>query len=251
MIPAFHPLVLRLEARLLRSASAVITVSPSWAEDLRSRFNVGSKAHVVTNAYVPEELSCVKPNHFGHFAIVYAGIFMLPERSIVPILKALKVLKVKRQPREFYFYYYGPHEQHVREEADNLGVAARVKIQGRVSRAEALSATRGADINVVITSVLEKASARVRGWIPAKLFEAIGLRKPVLLIAPRGTDVECIAESTGLAGCFTGTDIEGIAGFIERAISGPAAGPTMSDSLTWESNAKKLDRILRQEISGT
>src|SRR5439155_3501140 len=129
------------------------------------RFKVGPKLHVITNGYDSEELAEVKPHNFGHFAIVYAGNFYPPERVITPILAALKHLEENGKSDGWYFHYYGD-DAHVREEAVRLGVVNRVKLHGRVSRSEAISAVRGANIAVVITSVLENASVRVKGWVP-------------------------------------------------------------------------------------
>src|SRR5207244_10587314 len=114
VIQALQPLVVRLEAKLLKGAAAVTTVSRSWAIDLDSRFKVGPKLHVITNGYDSEELAEVKAHNFGHFAIVYAGNFYPPERVITPVLAALKHLEVNGKSDEWYFHYYGD-DAHVRE----------------------------------------------------------------------------------------------------------------------------------------
>src|SRR5688572_7711072 len=119
------------EGRLLKGAAAVTIVSQTWAADLDSRFNIGSKLHVVTNGYDAEELCNVQPYDFGHFAIVYAGIFYPPERVITPILEALKLLEQNDGSDRWYFHYYGHDEQYVRQQAAMLGVSNRVKVHGR------------------------------------------------------------------------------------------------------------------------
>jgi glycosyltransferase involved in cell wall biosynthesis len=249
MIQALRPLVNRLEAKLLAGSAAVTIVTPSWGFDLDSRFKVGSKLHVITNGYDPEELKDVKPHDFGHFAIVYAGIFYPPERVITPVLAALKRLETKSSSCQYYFHYYGDHDRHVRDEAVRLGVADRVRLHGRVPRSEVLSAIRGASIAVVISSVFEERSLGIRpNIVPGKLFEAIGLGAPILLIAPPGSDAESIAEPTRLARRFTGDDIDGIASFFEQQILGSTFKKKTVDSLEWESLANRLDRVLRKVL---
>lgn len=246
-----HPaLIARLEARLLKGAAAVTTVSRSWARDLDSRYKLGAKVHVITNGYDPEDLAEVQAHDFGHFAIVYAGNFYPPTRVITPVLEALQLLKAKDGSSDYYFHYYGQYADHVSEEAVRLGVIDRVKLHGRVSRSQALSAVRGADIGVVISSVFEEASGRATGWVPAKVFEMIGLRTPILLIAPPGTDIESIAKTAGLSRRFSGGDVAGIASFLEQLMAGGTSRNEQgsSNSFAWANVAGAFDIILRKQL---
>jgi len=242
-----------LEASLLAGAAAVTTVSKSWARDLEARYQLGTKLHVVTNGFDPEDLTGVPAHDFGHFAIVYAGIFYPPTRVITPVLEALQRLKGKHGSENCHFHYFGNYGDHVQEEAVRIGVADRVKLHGKVSRSEALSAIRGASIAVVINSVLEKASGRITGWVPAKVFEMIGLKTPILLIAPSGTDIESIAETEGVVRRFSGEDIDGIASFLEQLLAGRTSMEVQSSSnkYSWESIARALDSILRTKLMKT
>src|SRR5262249_17999558 len=153
------------------------------------------KISVLTNGYASEELATVKACAFGHFAIVYAGFFYPPERVITPLLMALKLLEQTCQTGEWFFHYFGDHEEHMRQEARRLGVVNRVILHGLQPRSQVLSAIRGANLAVVITSVQENVSLRFGAMVPGKLFEIIGLGTPILLIAPPGTDAEVILES--------------------------------------------------------
>jgi glycosyltransferase involved in cell wall biosynthesis len=248
IIQPLRRLALQREARLLAGAAGVTTVSEAWASDLDARFNVGSKLKVVTNGYDPEEVRDVEPQDFGHFAIVYAGIFYPPERVITPVFSALKRLENQATSREWYFHYYGDHNQHVREEAARLGLADRVKLHGRVPRSEALSAIRGANIAVVINSVFEEVPARIKGWIPAKLFEIIALGTPILMIAPPGTDAETIARASGSTGRFSGNDILGIESFIEKLMAGCKFERGTSDSFAWKHIGATFEVHLRSQL---
>jgi glycosyltransferase involved in cell wall biosynthesis len=248
MIKGFQRVIDRLEGRLLAGSSAITIVSRSWALDLDSKFRVRSKVHVITNGYDPEDLTGVTAHQFGHFAIVYAGIFYPPERVITPVLMALKQLDMKNPAGAWCFHYYGDQGEHVREEARRLGVTHRVKSHGLVPRSEALSAIKGANIAVVIASVFKQASEGIRGWIPGKLFEIIGLGTPILLIAPPGGDVESIVEPSGQARRFTGDDVGGIVRFIEELMSGSRLHKKDVEAVTWNSIAKRLDGVLRGEL---
>lgn len=241
-----RPSTIREEERLLKASAAVTIVSPSWALALNHRFNVGSKLHVVTNGFDPEELTDVVPYDFGHFAIVYSGQFYLPKRVISPVMAALRRLKETVDGKEWYFHHYGGQENHILEEANHFDVIERVIIHGRVPRAEVLSAVRGAGVAVVITSVKEEATIEDKGIMTGKVFEPLGLGTPILMIAPTGSDVETISETTGLVQCFEGSNVDGIASFLSdlmfkrKTLKAKELG-----GYSWPNIVKKLDSVLR------
>lgn len=237
----------REEARLLQGCAAVTMVSPSWGAELDRRYGVGKKVHVVTNGYDSGELATVKPNDFGHCAIVYTGIFYPPRRVISPFLAALKRLKesLNDTGNEWYFHYYGVQEDHVREEAVRFGVNDRVVLHGRVPRHEALSAVKGASLAVVVVSVEEQASSDMLGMVPAKIYEAIGLGTPVLLITPSGSDATALLTPTGLVKSFTGSQIEEIASFLMEVVSGKVPQAKNTELFSWSTISRNLDTLLR------
>jgi glycosyltransferase involved in cell wall biosynthesis len=250
---AARPAIVRREARLLAGCAAVTIVSPSWARALHDRFGLGSKIHVLTNGYDPEELIGVEPYDFGHFAIVYAGNFYPPKRVISPVMAALR--RLKEMPNghapAWFFHYYGSQEDHVREQARQVGVMDRVVLHGRVPRSSVLSATRGAGVAVVITSVAEGNALEDRGIIPGKVFEILGLGTPTLLIAPPGSDVATILATTNLGRCLSGSNIGGIASFLIDAIRGRAPEPKAREAFAWTNIASYLDIVLRKAMNPT
>jgi glycosyltransferase involved in cell wall biosynthesis len=242
---------MRKETALVGGARAVTIVSPSWAAELERRFRPGTKLHVLTNGYDPEEFANVTPYKFDHFAIVYAGVFYRPKRVISPIMAALQQLK--RNPNgegpKWLFHYYGSQGEHVREEARRYGVSDAVVLHGHVPRSMVLSAVRGAGMAVTISSVSEDAQFAERGIVPAKLFESLGLGTPTLLIAPPGADAEAILETTRMGHRFSGRDTCGIARFLNEAIHGKGPQPGNSGLYAWANIGLQLDRILREALS--
>jgi glycosyltransferase involved in cell wall biosynthesis len=243
-----RPATVREEARLLADCAGVTIVSPSWGEDMDRRFGLGPKLHVITNGYDPEDLAGIEPYDFGHCAIVYTGNFYPPKRVISPVLAALKRLKETMHGKgvQGRFHYYGRHGDHVREEAERFGVMEQIVLHGTVPRAEALAAVKGAAVAVVITSVVDGATIADRGIMTGKVFEPLGLGTPILLVAPPGSDVETIVETTGLARRFAGSDVPGIASFLAETLSGRAIKPKNLDAYTWTNIAKRLDAVLRE-----
>jgi glycosyltransferase involved in cell wall biosynthesis len=234
------------ERRLLASCAAATIVSSSWGQALDRRFALGSKLHIIPNGYDPEELANVKPYNFGHFAIVYAGNFYPPKRVITPIMAALT--RLGETDREWFFHYYGRQEGHVMEEAKRFGVTEKIVAHGWVPQLEALSAVRGAGLTVVISSVKDEASAQDRGIMTGKVYEALGLKTPVLLVAPRGSDLEMIATGKSTVKCFSGGSVEEMAGYIVDLMSGSITRSEIEDNFAWPNIARELDMILRRAI---
>jgi glycosyltransferase involved in cell wall biosynthesis len=245
-----RPATIQEEKRLLLDCAAVTTVSPSLGSIISQCFGLEEKIHVITNGYDPEELAEVQPYNFGHFAIVYTGTFYPPKRVISPVMAALKGLKELTRDRErnWYFHYYGGHASHVREEAKRFKVEDRVVLHGSVPRAEALSAICGAGIAVVITSVAEKPTVEDQGIVSAKVFEALGLGIPTLVVAPSGSDVELIVKPTGLAQIFSASEIDGMALFLQKKICGQKVQLRGSANLAWPTLAQTLASVLQTAI---
>jgi glycosyltransferase involved in cell wall biosynthesis len=241
----------RREAELLADCAAATVVSRSCGSALAQRFDVGAKTHVVTNGYDPEKLADVERYDFGHFAIVYTGSFYPPKRVITPVMAALKRFRETANDHntEWYFHYYGDWGAHVHEEADRFGVMDRVVLHGRVSQTEALSAVRGAGVAVVITSVFEAVSVEDKGIVTAKVFEALGLGTPILLIAPSGSDAREILDETDIGRSFSGTDIDGIVGFLLNSPCTRHKTSNCGNKYSWPTLSVKLDTILRSVLA--
>lgn len=238
---------IRREASLLEDCAAITIVSPSWGSALDQRFSVGPKLHVVTNGYDSHEMTAVKPHAFGHCAFVYTGAFYPPKRTISPFFAALKLLREspRGNAREWYFHYYGVEERHVREQAGRFGLTDRIVFHGQVPRQEALSAIKGANLAIVITSVVEEETLEDKGIVTGKIFEAVGLATPVLLIAPMGSDASAITVTTGLVKSFKGSEIQEMASFLEDVVRGQTPQPRNIEDCSWAVISKKLDALLQ------
>ncbi len=246
-----RPAIIREEANLVQGCAAVTIVSPSWGENLDRCYGIGAKRHIITNGYDANELASVTPYDFGHCAMVYTGNFYPPKRIISPFLAALKCLRESQNEtsHEWYFHYYGAQESHIRKQAAQYGLSDRIVFHGRVARDEVLSAVKGASLAVALVSIEEKASPEISGMVPAKIFEAIGLGTPVLLIAPLGSDATRVTAPTGLVKSFTATDTYGMASFLKAVIRGEVPKSENIDAFSWQTIGGNLDVVLRSVMS--
>ena len=245
----------RREKRLLSGCAAVTAVSPSLADALAASFRPACCPQVITNGYDPEEMAGISAHTFGHFAIVYAGVFYPPLRVITPVMAAMQWLanrdKEGSRLPEWRFHYYGTHDRHVLESARQFGVEHKVVLHGRVPRAEALAAVRGAGVSVVITSVADQdANSAERGIVTGKIFDALGFGCRVLLVSPPGSDAEHVVETSGGGRRFRGSDVAGIGSYLADAISGRLSRPSPCPDYAWPSLIAKFDAALMDAMAG-
>jgi glycosyltransferase involved in cell wall biosynthesis len=242
------PTAFQKEALVLAGSAAVTIVSPSWGRVLDKHFMVGHKVHTVSNGYDPEDLLAIQAHEFGHFAIVYTGTFWPPKRVVSPVMAALRRLtQIAPAYDSWKFHYYGSHGHHVLQEAERFGVTDRVIDHGLVSRVAARAAVKGAGVSLVITSV-EEGTLEDDGMVTGKIFEAIGLRTPILLIAPISSDAKSVVENTGLGRSFTAGDVGGIASFLLALMGGDRCEPQSAETYTWDKLVDVLGGVLGNAI---
>ena len=129
-----------------------------------------------------------------------------------------------------------------------FGIQDKVILHGRVSREAALSAIAGAGIAAVVTSVSTDAPAEERGVITGKIFEAIGLRTPLLVVAPAGSDVEGILETAGLGRRSAADQTAGMAAYLRTSCRGTLPRPGTRRPSSGPTSPPRMDRALRAAL---
>ncbi|MEZ6120103.1 MAG: glycosyltransferase [Pirellulaceae bacterium] len=243
-----HRRTVRLEGALVQEAAKVVAVSEGTAQSLDRKFRVSQKTHVVSNGFDACQLASVNPYRFEEFAIVYTGILFSPTRMITPVMAALRILDglTNHDNLRWRFHYYGPDGKLVLDDATRFGIAHRTVDHGLTSHAETLSAVRGANVALVINSTSEQCSPGERGVIPGKIFEAVGLGTPIMLISPPNSDVRSIIREDCESQAFTGRETCAMAKFLLNKMQSPASREhrTPNDQYSWPNLAKKLNIVL-------
>lgn len=234
----------RMESRVLEQCEAVVTTSAQSAEVMK-RMVSPVKVHVVTNGYHPDRLGKIVPKAFGEKAIVYAGMLYPPFRTLDPLLRAMAEIPFSGSPSllPFRLHYFGPDGRLLLQHASGIGVTPWVVDHGRVSQQEAMEAIAGAHVVVVVNTVGEEADEAERGVVPGKVFEALGLGKRVLVVAPRGSDVETVVGRNGRR--FSGTQIREIASYLLEAatLATPPYEPPPTQ-YSWDRLAQVYDNLV-------
>lgn len=189
----------RLERRFLSAAQAVVVVSEAAADELRSAFpEVGGKIYVARNGFDPDDLPPrgVRP---AIFEIAYAGS-LEARRDPRPFFRAVAQLTEQRpEIRDaIHLHLMGWVVDWAIEAAHEVLGKDRVAFDGLLSHREALERASRAAVLLGITTRMEAGGA----GLTSKLFEYVGLRRPVLMLAPEGPARQLVRDS----GCGLGAD---------------------------------------------
>ncbi len=119
----------------------------------------------------------------GALRIVHAGT-LTQRRSAMPFLEGLAAFLAARPGArgEIQVEFIGPREDDNERAVVRLGLQEAVRFRDTVPHAETLRVERAAHVLLLI----KHADARYDGLVPGKLYEYIGLRRPVLALVPPG-----------------------------------------------------------------
>jgi len=239
------------ERKIIAEASCVIGVSRSLVEVLREQYGVGDRSLVLTNGFDEGELSQITATRFEHPTIVYTGQFYPPKSTVDPVFAALSILRTRSarwREGNWRFEYFGPQSSYVTARAELHGLSQYVRTHGSVPRRDALAAAAGATLFTVVVSEDASAGMVDRGILTSKIFDAIGLKKRTLVIAPEGCDIYELLARTGVGRAFPSSNVDEVASFIEEALAGSTLDAVESSPFEWTGIAETLDQALRSAI---
>jgi glycosyltransferase involved in cell wall biosynthesis len=174
----------RLERRVCSRAAAVVT--NRWHLDvLRKKYPAMARMKLIPNGYDPAHIEQVLEltPPVDRFQIVHAGM-LTQKRSAVPFLKALRVFLDRFPGAEdtCRALFLGPRESENDDAVEQLRLGAVVSFRNTVPHHEALNIERSSHILLLI----KHTNPVYNGIVPGKLFEYIGVRRPILALAPDG-----------------------------------------------------------------
>jgi glycosyltransferase involved in cell wall biosynthesis len=169
---------MKLEKTVLSTAKALVTVSVPWAEAIGKKYQ--KPAAVVYNGFDPadypalEDLAQPQPDHLR---IVYTGTFYPAFQDCSPLLEALALMGPEREKIsvEFYTRYLDV----ILNRAKELGVDHLIQQKSFIPYRQALQSQMEADLVLLFLWAKKEESEQI-GNYPAKLFEYLGARRPIL-----------------------------------------------------------------------
>jgi hypothetical protein len=230
----------RLEAWCVRRAAVALATTASIADTLRA-FGPG-RVTVVPNAMDEGITAGLEPARFRRFTILYAGTFY-GSRSALPILRALREIKAAGMMPAggIALRVMGIASADVRADAAALGVADCLETEDFQPYRQAMARMMGADLLLLVVGETHG------GMVPAKIFDYLAARRPILAIGPPGSEAGTILDEAGAGGVLAATDVAGIAArIVEAAANRGAPGPVAPERFTAAATMGALDRLLRE-----
>lgn len=211
----------RVEPAVLKAASGLTVISEAMGRCMVEGFGFKKPVATVFNGFDPDEYAGIEAATFDGPSMVYAGRFYPPVRVVDPLLKAIRrVNEAGDSSKPFLFHYYGGEGDYVMQAAAACGAVAWVRNHGRVSRREALAATKGASVVAVVTSVNETATSAEDGILTGKIFEALAFSRPVLTVCPQSAEIRRVLTESALGVGFTGSQSDAMAVWLGKLRSG-------------------------------
>lgn len=182
----------RMEKRVVTGADTVV-VTTRWNEGAMHETYPDARVVRISNGYdggEMEGLDAIAPPA-RPLRMVHAGM-LTQKRSATPFLEALARV-VAREPAlrsELAVEFIGPREDDNERSAARLGLGDVVTFRDPLPHGEILHTERAAHVLILV----KHADPRYDGLVPGKLYEYIGLRRPVLALAPPGEARDVVAS---------------------------------------------------------
>jgi glycosyltransferase involved in cell wall biosynthesis len=226
----------RMQHRVVRAARALVSTTRSSAQALEKvRSAAGGTAEVtwIYNGYDPDDFPDASTNgapSSERYRLVYVGT-LWNLTSAAPLMDALRLLAARRPElaRRVELVFAGRRigsQSHVLDRLKDLPY--QVLGYPYVPHSDAVNLLHTADALCVFLSDVPGAG-RV---VPAKFFEYLAVKRPILAIIPKG-ELWDLLESHPAAFRFAPTDVEGIADCLAREVENhPSAG--RAEMRTWQ-----------------
>lgn len=241
-----------LERRILRGAAGLVTVSPIWAEQLRRRH--GKDVTVVYNGYAEEDfphvaqqsaLGAQRADPGGSLTIRYMGSIYRGFRDPSALFSAIALLPNHLRAC-INVEFFSDAGDAVLDAAAAHRVESAVTVKPRVPYRHALALQMEADVLLL----LQSSDPRDEGNLPAKLFEYLYARRPILFIGyERGIAARLVIERS--AGLVANSPVK-IRDQLQRWFENKRAGrldrldPSVSLGLGRDDQYAKLERLLEE-----
>jgi glycosyltransferase involved in cell wall biosynthesis len=208
----------RLDRRTLSKVNAMITVSWSFASAFERIY--GKRVRVITNGFDGEDFAGAPQtpqSPHEKFTLLYTGKIHRRYQNPEPLFAALKELieegKAQQKRVQVHFNTFGQNQPDFDAMKKAYGLDSVVQVFGPVGYRECMRKLMDADVLLLVDWDGEDEISR--GVVPAKVFDYMGARRPILVITGRGeSDLSRIVSETG---CGTlCRDKDGIKAALER-----------------------------------
>jgi len=178
----------RLEGLVYRHAFVVVTTRWHYQRALEEGVE-RSRLRLIPNGYDGAEIAALEPSapSEDRFRILHAGM-LTQRRSAVPFLRGLRVFLDRNPDAEVEVWMLGAREDRNERAVGELGLGGVVRFVGNLPHRQALQEEKRSHILLLI----KHDDPVYRGLVPGKLYEYIGVGRPILGVVPEGEAAELI-----------------------------------------------------------
>lgn len=238
-----------LERKVVIDADCVLTCTPSFREDFLLRYSQlpAEKFVTITNGYDPEDFPPPDPMPYEKFTISYIGDLYGPQSPLYFLL-GLKgwLMRNPSIKEKIQVFFVGPFENRVKPLVDSLELDDVVQLLGFLPHEQCVAVMRRSSILLLILGTRPGAE----GIYPAKIFEYLAAKKPILGLVPEGLTKALLKES-GVAFLVNPASEDSIALSLEKIYQAYRAGalPQNIEPLNLKQyNAQELTKNLAELV---
>jgi len=193
---------LRLERRVLSAANAITTVSPILTESLSNLHN-RNDIFSIPNGFDPELINPRIPLT-DKLSITYTGNLYSGKRDPEILFKALAELSSSKDIclKDFLINFYGQKEFWLHKLIVDYSLQKTVELHGLIPREEVIKKQWESQLLLLLTWD----NPKEKGVIPAKIFEYLAAKRPILSYGLSEGCVQTILENTSSGSQFNGID---------------------------------------------
>lgn len=230
-----------LERKVVKNADYVINVTAAITEMYQERYpEYRHKFRTITNGFDPEDFQHIKPIAQEKFTLIHTGI-LSKRRDPGALVQGLEKL-AERRPEliaNTQALFVGKIPDEFLRLFEQSSLARIFEVKEYVPHHICLNYLAGAHLLLLIFDDSPETKAAYSG----KIFDYIGIEKPILGILPEGVAAELIREK-GIGTVVQIGDAEGVEKAVEKYYDEWLAGGTAMES------AKKCAEFSRVNLAG-
>ena len=216
-----------LESLAVRGATGITCATDGIRRQLAARYPAKAQVmQTVLNGFDPEELDATSPMQFGtdRCVLLHAGTFYGP-RNPVPLFEGLRRLRAEHPAvaQRLLVVLLGEptyDDRRLDDMARDLDLESVVRVLPRLPHGDALAALKGADVALLLGQGGDPQFRPVTG----KVYEYIGLGKPILAIGAGHEVMELMHRGECKVWAAKDSDPQGIACALKEIVEAHASG---------------------------
>lgn len=235
----------RIERAAFDQAAAITFTACSAASTYEQRYSAhAGKVHLLENGYDEATFEGAESGpslNDGKLTILHSGVVYPSERDPTQLFASLATLKAQSPDAyaRLRIRFRAPvHSQLLNELADQNGVEEAIEILPSIGYRDALSEMMSAD------GLLLLQAANCNEQIPAKLYEYLRAKRPVLVLADPEGDTAVVAQRSGIGDGAPLNDAAAIVQLLQKFASGRVDQMLPKDAAIAAASRKERTRSL-------